>query len=177
MAGCCTGAAQRPIVLVVDADDDARALVRAVLRGAFDVVESADAAAAEMLADTFSPVAVVVDAAILGGDGVLLGARLHHRRPGAERPVVVVTSTEWESDRLRAGAAGAPGILAKPYRVEALRKALDRVLRAPCDGFECGMNAGCDPPLTRRGDSWPSRRPHRVSSARRGPSVPRATSG
>ncbi len=113
-------------VLVVDDDEDARELLRALLesRGA-DVTAASSVAEALELLDT-NPEVIVSDIAMPEADGYSLVRSVRARERGHERrmPVIAVTAYAGASDRARALEAGFDLHFAKPVDLDALALAI-----------------------------------------------------
>lgn len=117
-------------VLVVDDDEDARELLRALLesRGAEVLVASSVADALEMMDG--EPEVVVSDIAMPEADGYALVRSLRAREGaagGRRLPVIAVTAYAGASDRARALEAGFDLHFAKPVDLDALANAIDRL--------------------------------------------------
>lgn len=121
-------------VLVVDDDDDARELLRALLesRGADVLVASSVADALDLLDET--PDVVVSDIAMPEADGYAFVRAIRSRENGlaTRLPVVAVTAYAGASDRARALEAGFDLHFAKPVDLDALALAIEELrARAP----------------------------------------------
>ncbi len=116
-------------VLVVDDDEDARELLRALLesRGAHVLVASSVADALDMMDG--APEVVVSDIAMPEADGYALVRTLREREGAGSRrlPVIAVTAYASASDRARALEAGFDLHFAKPVDLDALANAIDRL--------------------------------------------------
>jgi PAS domain S-box-containing protein len=103
-------------VLVVEDDDDSRALIARMLTQAqADVCDVADVPAAVGVLDTFKPDLVVSDIGIPGEDGYDLIRQIRSRGLDATRlPAIALTAYARSEDRVRALEAGYQRHLVKP---------------------------------------------------------------
>ena len=127
--------AQRPLVLVVEDDEDFRDQLRIQLEAAgYDVTEAEGEAAADAWLAGSRPDLAILDLMMEHADGgFALGYRLKKRYPDV--PVVMVTGVTHETglDLLTAEPTGgawikADAVLDKPVRFEQLRRELERLL-------------------------------------------------
>lgn len=127
--------AHRPLVLVVDDDEDFRLQLRTQLEAAgYDVATAEGEAAADALLETTKPDLVILDLMMEHADGgFALSYRLKKRYPDV--PVVMVTGVTHETglDFTTDTAAErawikADAVLGKPVRFEQLRRELSRLL-------------------------------------------------
>ena len=104
-------------VLIVDDDEDARALLRrALLKGGFDVVIDTAGDGHEALERVAAalPQVVITDVMMPRMNGFELCAALRATTATAAIPVMIVSALEDESDRARGFAVGADDYLTKP---------------------------------------------------------------
>jgi CheY-like chemotaxis protein len=121
--------AASPRVLVVDADDDTRALYRQSLTLAgCSVVEAADGREALVKALTRRPALVVMELRLPLIDGVSLCQILRQDRTTADVPILVVTAEARVLELERMRRAGADAVLVKPSTPEAILTEMHRLL-------------------------------------------------
>jgi DNA-binding response OmpR family regulator len=120
----------KPRLLVVDDDEDIRALLRLILeRGGFEVDEQADGRAALRAFHQGNHDLVVLDVTMPDLDGWEVLDRI---RDLSEVPVLMLTARDSESDRVRGLRAGADDYVAKPFdRDELLERIRGLLRRAP----------------------------------------------
>jgi CheY-like chemotaxis protein len=116
-------------ILLAEDDEVVRAAARRALEElGYDVAEASDGAAALRLADdpAFGPaVAAVIDLVMPELDGRATLGELRRRYPGLP---VLVTSGRWrQEEEAELLAAGASGVLPKPFDLVALSAALDKL--------------------------------------------------
>lgn len=102
-------------VLIVDDDPEIRLIVSHVLRAAgHDVAEAGDGAAAADALDRHRPDVLLMDLLLGAEDGVETAAALLRGSPARPR-LIFLTGATRPAQRARMDAAGAAGILEKPF--------------------------------------------------------------
>jgi CheY-like chemotaxis protein len=131
VASAATAASLR--VLLVEDNDDARDMLRTVLRLAgHEVHEAADGVTALRMATELRPHVALIDLGLPGLDGLEVGARLRASADG-ERPLLVaVTGYGQQADRERTRRAGFDLHLTKPVDPERLTEAVSQAARRSC---------------------------------------------
>src|SRR5438132_7967933 len=127
-----SSASARPRLLVVDDDEDIRALLRLILeRGGYEVDEQPDGRAALRAFHTGRHDLVVLDVTMPDLDGWEVLDRI---RDLSEVPVLMLTARDSETDRVRGLRAGADDYVTKPFDRDELLARVDALLRrAPRD--------------------------------------------
>ncbi len=125
-------ASARPQVLVVDDDEDIRALLRLILeRAGYEVDEQAEGRAALRAFHTGRHDLVLLDVSMPELDGWEILERI---RDLSEVPVLMLTARDAESDRVRGLRAGADDYVTKPFDRDELLARVEALLRrAPRD--------------------------------------------
>ncbi len=119
--------------LIVDDDEDARALLRRALsKGAlaFEITAACDGAEALALVATVHPDVVITDVMMPKLDGFTLCARLRADPATASLPIVIVTALEEDENRARGLGAGADAYFTKPFNWQELAACLKSLLGA-----------------------------------------------
>lgn len=113
-------------ILVVDDDEDARELLRALLESRGAVVLAAGSVADALTGLERGPDVIVSDIAMPEADGYSLVRAVRALERGSERrlPIIAVTAYAGASDRARALEAGFDLHFAKPVDLEALAVAI-----------------------------------------------------
>jgi DNA-binding response OmpR family regulator len=122
----------KPKLLVVDDDEDIRALLRLILeRGGYQVDEQADGRAALRAFHNGNHDLVVLDVTMPDLDGWEVLDRI---RDLSEVPVLMLTARDSESDRVRGLRGGADDYVTKPFDRDELLARIEGLLRrAPRD--------------------------------------------
>jgi twitching motility two-component system response regulator PilG len=116
-------------ILVADADEQARTLLRESLRViGCDVIDAADGREALVNALVHRPALVITDIRLPVFDGFELCAVLRHDSQTRTVPILIVTSESRKSELDRARHAGADSILIKPVTPEALLREVQRLI-------------------------------------------------
>jgi two-component system, cell cycle response regulator DivK len=119
-----------PVVLVVDDNDDTRAMYAHLLKSAgFEVMLAADGDEALAAADQ-RPAVIIMDLAMPGLNGWEATRRLKTSERTKDIPIIVLTAHSLDHYREVALAAGCDAFLSKPCAIEdlvaAVRRALER---------------------------------------------------
>jgi DNA-binding response OmpR family regulator len=116
-------------ILVVDDDDDLRAMVEVILRGrGYRVVGAASGAQAYAVAVNEVPDLVLMDIGMPDVDGLSTIWRMRETTTLAETPVVVITAYDSYDLRGEAASAGCKGYLTKPFDPNQLREVVRQIL-------------------------------------------------
>lgn len=120
-----TDAPRRPVVLIVDDDEDAREALARFLEGCgLDVVTAADAEEGLDLVPKFRPNVLILDICLPGMNGLQMLDRIRRHPLRAGMAVLVLTGHD-----LAGVPEGAVQVLSKPIRPEELLTEIRRVLR------------------------------------------------
>ena len=118
-----------PTVLIIDDDADHRELMTLTLRRfGHEVVEAADACAAQRLIDAGGVDAVLLDVRMPGESGIDFCRRLRDEPDTAALPIMFVTADVNDHRILAAMQAGADDYLTKPFHRAELGTRLDNLL-------------------------------------------------
>ncbi|HYM96941.1 MAG TPA: response regulator [Candidatus Sulfotelmatobacter sp.] len=116
MAEAAGGGARLCTVLVADDNDVAQRLCKRVLEKAgYGVLIAADGLQAVDIALKQRPSMILMDVAMPGIDGLEAMRRIKTEMPAL--PIVIASAHSMASDRERFLAAGADGVLSKPFRL------------------------------------------------------------
>jgi CheY-like chemotaxis protein len=126
--------ATAPLVLLVDGDDDTRAMYSDYLRnGAWRIDEAIDGREALAKAIANRPDVIVTETHLPGLDGYQLCGLLRKDQATATIPIVVVTGAGLAHDVARARAAGADLVMVKPCLPQTLAGEMRRLIDAAPD--------------------------------------------
>ena len=166
----------RPLVLVVDDNEQAREIAVHTLADVFQVATAGDGEAALEALSTDRPDVLLLDIHLglsISGEDVM--RELRAQPAFADLPIVAVTAYGLPGDRERFLAAGFDAYLTKPYARADLREAVARAIQARTRGVALAPPAPVegtwdeDPP---GGGTYISRSASSPASARPGPAVP-----
>ncbi|WP_143447865.1 response regulator [Kineosporia sp. R_H_3] len=121
--------ASRPVVLVVEDDDDTRDLMSGALeRDGIDVLRAADRASAFAILRSWQVDAVTLDIGLPDGDGLDLCETIRHQRFRRSIPVVAVTARSSFDAELRCFLSGVDDYIVKPVSPTGLVRQVRRLL-------------------------------------------------
>jgi len=123
------GKRQRPLILVVEDDEDARMLLTELLRPRYDVDAVGDGETALKRAAELNPDLVLLDLFLPGMDGfgALTGLRRNSRT--ADTPVIFLSAQGDAETKSQGLSLGAADYLAKPFSEQELMARVDRTLK------------------------------------------------
>jgi diguanylate cyclase (GGDEF)-like protein len=123
------GKRTRPLILVVEDDDDARMLLSELLRPRYDVEPVGDGETALQRAAELKPDLVLLDLFLPGMDGfsALSGMRRNPRT--ADTPVIFLSAQGDAETKSQGLSLGAADYLAKPFSEQELMARVDRTLK------------------------------------------------
>ena len=121
----------RPLVLLAEDDPDIRTLVATLLeRWGYEVAAASSGRDALELAALRPPVLAVFDVGMPPPDGIELTRTLRADPVLRDVPVILLTAHAGDARALAGEAAGASGYVTKPFRAQALRKAIWSIVPA-----------------------------------------------
>jgi diguanylate cyclase (GGDEF)-like protein len=120
----------KPVILIVDDNEDNRALLLDVLEdGGFELREAADGATALAMAEREPPDLVLLDVMMPGIDGIECCRRLRGRAETRHVPIILVTARDGDRDVADGLGAGANDYISKPFSAEVVRARVRAALR------------------------------------------------
>lgn len=120
--------ARRDRILVVDDEPDIRRLLVRVLGGRFEVLAAADGAAAITLLGDEPIDLVIMDVMMPGVDGLTLAAKLRLDPLTCGIPILMISGLSSPEDVEEGADAGADVYLGKPFDIQELCRAVERLL-------------------------------------------------
>lgn len=105
---------ERPLVLVVDDDEDLRSLAQLQLGDGFDVIQAADGQRCVTLAQTELPDVILLDMMMPGMDGAQVLQQLSASIRTKNIPVIFLSALTGTEDRVKGLEIGAVDYIAKP---------------------------------------------------------------
>jgi len=128
--GVSAEAPDRPVLLVVEDNDDVRAYLRRHLADDYHLVEAEDGAEGLGTAQASEPDLILTDLMMPGMGGIELCRRVREGEDLARTPIVLLTARADEDDAVAALEAGADAHVTKPFSIDTLRARLARLLEA-----------------------------------------------
>lgn len=124
-----TGKRDKPLILVVEDDDDAREVLADLLEPRYAVEKCGDGETALKLAAALAPDLVLLDLFLPGldGFGALTGLRKNPKT--ADMPVIFLSAQGDAETKSQGLSLGAADYLAKPFSAQELMARVDRTLR------------------------------------------------
>lgn len=116
-----TGAADKPLLLVIDDNADMRALLSASMQDEYSVVTAPDGAQGIRMAAKYVPDLVVCDVMMPGMDGMECCKRIKGETATSHIPVLMLTACSMDEQRVQGYDSGADGYLSKPFRGDVLK--------------------------------------------------------
>ena len=123
-----SGKRQRPLVLVVEDDEDAREVLQELLRDQYDVEAVGDGESAVKRAKELLPDLVLLDLFLPGLDGFGALTGLHRDAKTAEVPVIFLSAQGDAETKSQGLSLGAADYLAKPFSAQELIARVERTL-------------------------------------------------
>lgn len=116
-------------ILLVDGDSDSRIVYRTILRHhGFDVVEASDGQSGLDLARKVAPAMVITELTVPKLGGLDLIRQLRALPETSTALLLVLTAIAFDSERVRAEAAGCTAFLTKPIEPQVLLEEVRRLL-------------------------------------------------
>jgi CheY-like chemotaxis protein len=120
-----------PAILVVDDDDDIRALMAQLLRSqGYSVTEAASASEAESSVIKDPPHLILMDLSMPGTDGLSSIWNIRKEAGMATVPIIIVSAYDAFDLRAEATAAGCCGYITKPLDPDQLKTTIKSVLES-----------------------------------------------
>ena len=127
---------EKPLVLIADDDATVRFLVREALEIAgFAVEDVADGCSAVSAFDTLRPDLIILDVRMPGMDGFSACATIRNCPFGRDVPILMLSGMNVADIAEHAAAAGATGVISKPFSLAKLGQHVWEVLRQSSGTF------------------------------------------
>ena len=117
-------------ILVADDEADIRQLVRQVLVKEYIVIEASDGIEAVLMANAEKPDLILLDIMMPKQDGYKTCMKIKSSEETRNIPVVMLTGVDYELNRKLGEQLGAADYITKPFKVEALFKAVQRLIES-----------------------------------------------
>jgi CheY-like chemotaxis protein len=115
-------------IMIVDDEEDIRHLVRQTLFKEYDIVEAVDGIEAFTKAVAEKPDLILMDIMMPNQDGYKTCMRIKSDEETRHIPVVMLTGVDYDLNRKLGQQLGAADYITKPFQVEALVKAVKRLV-------------------------------------------------
>jgi DNA-binding response OmpR family regulator len=127
--GATSASAHRKLILVVDDDPNIRTIVARALSPTYDIRQAGDGlAAADELAKLPTPDLIILDVMMPQADGLTFATAAKASPKFKTIPILFLTARTSPADIVKGIQAGARGYLTKPFKIEALREKVAKVL-------------------------------------------------
>ncbi|MDE6418260.1 MAG: response regulator [Duncaniella sp.] len=113
--------AKKPVVLVIDDNDDMRHVVGSLLDGEFTVISAKDGREGLRLAAKYVPDLIICDVMMPVMDGLECCRHLKGEVSTSHIPVLMLTACSMDEQRVSGYDSGADGYLSKPFNNDVLR--------------------------------------------------------
>ncbi len=121
----------KPRILIVEDDPDLRTILRIqLLSNGFEVHEACNGAEGFQAVQAATPDMVILDLMMPVMDGFGFLKRVRSKMALAEMPILILTASEDERNKVRGFQYQADSYMNKPYDLEALTEEVDRLLSA-----------------------------------------------
>jgi len=124
-----SGRRQKPLILVVEDDEDARMVLTELLRPRYDVDSVGDGESALKRAAELNPDLVLLDLFLPGMDGFGALTGLRRNSKTADTPVIFLSAQGDAETKSQGLSLGAADYLAKPFSEQELMARVDRTLK------------------------------------------------
>ena len=124
-----SGRRQKPLILVVEDDEDARMVLTELLRPRYDVDSVGDGETALKRAAQLNPDLVLLDLFLPGMDGFGALTGLRRNEKTADTPVIFLSAQGDAETKSQGLSLGAADYLAKPFSEQELMARVDRTLK------------------------------------------------
>lgn len=114
----------RPIVLVIDDNEDIRVMLGEQLKDRYQIIKAADGRDGIKLAARYVPDAIICDVMMPGIDGMETCAAIKKEVSTSHIPVLMLTACAMDEQRVEGYECGADGYMSKPFNSEVLRARL-----------------------------------------------------
>lgn len=112
----------RPLLLIIDDNDDIRAMIRELLGDEYHIIEAGDGRKGIRLASKYVPDLIICDVMMPVMDGLECCRRIKDEISTSHIPVLMLTACSMDEQRIQGYESGADGYLSKPFNTTMLRK-------------------------------------------------------
>lgn len=120
-AGSMDEDSSKPLVLVIDDNDDIRSYIKSVLDNNYRVIDAPSGANGLRMAMKYVPDLIICDVMMPGIDGIECCRRLKSELQTCHIPVILLTACSLDEQRMQGYACGADSYISKPFNSDLLR--------------------------------------------------------
>lgn len=143
---------EKPLMLVIDDNEDIRSLVRMICEEEYDVIEAADGKEGIRKAVKYVPDIIVCDIMMPEMDGLEATRRIKEERATSHIPVLILTASRLDEQRVKSYDSGADGYISKPFTEEMLKARSRNLIANRKRIFDLFLEGGCDKPGKQKKD-------------------------
>ncbi len=118
----------RPLLLVIDDNEDIRSLIRQLLSDTYRIIEARNGKDGIRLASKYVPDLIICDVMMPVMDGLECCRRLKQEVTTSHIPVLMLTACIMDEQRIQGYESGADGYLSKPFNVTMLRMRCENLI-------------------------------------------------
>ena len=122
---------EKPLILVVDDEQNIRLLARRFLSNEYIVLEASDGKEAVAMACQYAPALILMDILMPNMDGYAACSMIKTNKVTKKIPVVMLTALGYELNKKLARSMGADGYLTKPFTQKELLDTIGKSLEIP----------------------------------------------
>ncbi|MDE5975418.1 MAG: substrate-binding domain-containing protein [Muribaculaceae bacterium] len=108
----------KPLLLVIDDNEDIRNWIKTICEGHYNVIEASDGKEGLRRAVKYVPDLVVCDIMMPGIDGLETTRRLKEEKTTSHIPVLILTASRLDEQRVKSYDSGADGFISKPFSAD-----------------------------------------------------------
>lgn len=120
--------AAKPLLLVIDDNEDIRLMIRELLKEDYRLATAADGNEGIRLATRFVPDLIICDVMMPGTDGMETCASIKSEISTSHIPVLMLTACSMDEQRVEGYNSGADGYMAKPFNSEVLKARINSLI-------------------------------------------------
>lgn len=118
----------RPLLLVIDDNDDIRLMLRELLKDTYQIIGASDGKEGIRMASRYVPDAIICDVMMPGIDGMETCAAIKSEVSTSHIPILMLTACALDEQRVEGYESGADGYMSKPFNSEVLRARIASLL-------------------------------------------------
>lgn len=134
----------KPLMLVIDDNEDIRTLIRLMAAGKYNVIDAANGKEGLRLAMKYIPDVIVCDIMMPDMDGLEVTRKLKEERITSHIPVLVLTACRLDEQRVKSYQSGADGFLSKPFTQVMLKSRCDALIKNRRRIYDLLLEEGAD---------------------------------